>query len=367
MDDPFWLRTERLDLRRPTPAYLDDYVRLHTDPRTYAHSPAGMPDASRCAERLDGDVVDWARDGLGYAAVIDRVSGEVIGWAGLRRKDTEPLAANLYYRLAHDRIGGGLGRELARALVSWAAEHEPDLTVTAMVDHANAVSARTAEGAGLRGAGTRQHADHAPGSSPMLYFVAPTVRVVSASEVDRDASGAGGDVTGSLVAAMLDLWVRVNDAGGSVGFLPGAARDAVSSALEHHLDQVRSGRSRLCVLQDPDPHPDAALRGFAFCDHHLGFPHEHVAVLGRLMVDPDARGRNLGRILLSGLVGTARRELPHVELLRLDYRGGQGLGSFYRRAGWTEVGRIPDGLLLSQTDRRDDVTMVRRVDGRPLR
>ena len=244
MDDPVWLRTERLDLRRPTPAYLDDYVRLHTDPRTYAHSPAGMPDASRCAERLDGDVVDWARDGLGYAAVIDRVSGEVIGWAGLRRKDTEPLAANLYYRLAHDRIGGGLGRELARALVSWAAEHEPDLTVTAMVDHSNAVSARTAEGAGLRRA-----------------------------------------------------------------------------------------------------------------EHHLGFPHEHVAALGRLMIEPDARGRNLGPVLLSRLVGTARRQLPHVELLGLDYR----------RAGWTEVGRIPGRLLPSQTDRRDDVTMARRVDGRPLR
>ena len=85
------------------------------------------------------------------------------------------------------------------------------------------------------------------------------------------------------------------------------------------------------------------------------------------MVDPALQGRNLGRILLGGMVGIARRELPHVELLRLDYRDGLGLGEFYGRAGWTEVGRIPRGLKLTASDYRDDVAMARRVDGAPLR
>ena len=62
------------------------------------------------------------------------------------------------------------------------------------------------------------------------------------------------------------------------------------------------------------------------------------------------------------MVGIARRELPWVELLRLDYRGGLGLGGFYGRAGWTEVGRVPAAALrLSATDYRDDVAMA--VDG----
>jgi hypothetical protein len=67
------------------------------------------------------------------------------------------------------------------------------------------------------------------------------------------------------------------------------------------------------------------------------------------------------------MVGIARRELTHVELLRLDYREGLGLGEFYERAGWREVGRVPRGLKLTETDYRDDVAMARRVDGGRLR
>jgi GNAT superfamily N-acetyltransferase len=84
------------------------------------------------------------------------------------------------------------------------------------------------------------------------------------------------------------------------------------------------------------------------------------------MVDPAVQGRNVGRLLLGAMVGIVRRELPWVELLRLDYREGLGLGAFYGRAGWTEVGRVPLGLRLTPDDYRDDVTMARRVDGRPL-
>ncbi len=97
-----------------------------------------------------------------------------------------------------------------------------------------------------------------------------------------------------------------------------------------------------------------------------GIPYDHVAGLKRLMVDPAAQGRNLGRLLLAGMLGVARRDLPRVELLRLDYRDGLGLGEFYARSGWSEVGRVPRGLRLSGTDYRDDVAMARRVDGAPL-
>jgi GNAT superfamily N-acetyltransferase len=170
-------------------------------------------------------------------------------------------------------------------------------------------------------------------------------------------------VDDALRDALVDLWVRVNDAGGSVGFLPGAARRDVATALDRHLDEAARRRSLLCLLRDPDD----ALRGLGFWEHSRGFPYEHVAGLKRLMVDPAAQGRNLGRILLAGMVGIARRELPWVEVLRLDYRDGLGLGEFYGRAGWTEVGRVPRGLRLSATDYRDDVAMARRVDGPALR
>ena len=50
--------TARLRLRRPRPDDLPAYVALHTDPRTYAHAPEAMPDAARCAERLEAEGYD---------------------------------------------------------------------------------------------------------------------------------------------------------------------------------------------------------------------------------------------------------------------------------------------------------------------
>ena len=346
-----WLTTRRLVLRRPRADDLDDYVRLHSDPRTYAHAPASMPSPERCRERLADDLADWERDDLGYAAVVDRASGEVIGWAGLRHKDSDGGFLNLYYRLAHDRLGSGLGREISRALVAWGVEHRPSALVTAMVDTGNTASLRTAASAGLVQVGTRRMADE-PDGEPMPYFEAPSVESLAPEAVGADVQDAA-----------VELWARVNDAGGSVGFLPGAPRRDVVAALGQHLEDAVGRRSLLCVLRDPN----GALLGLGFWEHSRGFPYDHVAGLKRLMVDPDRQGRNLGRILLGGMVGIARRELPWVELLRLDYRDGLGLGEFYARAGWTEVGRVPRGLRLSATDYRDDVAMARRVDGAPLR
>jgi RimJ/RimL family protein N-acetyltransferase len=347
-----WITTPRLVLRRPRVDDLDDYVRIHSDPRTYAHAPHTMPSPDRCRERLEADLEDWDTLGVGYAAVLDRESGEVVGWAGLRHKDSDGGFFNLYYRLTHDRLGRGLGREISRALVAWAVEHRPDVPVTAMVDDVNVASLATARSSGLVEVGTRVHSDDPPDAEPMILFEAPTVSVVEADALDE-----------VLADEILDVWMRVNDAGGSVGFLPGAAREAVGAALDVHLRDVRACVTMLCLLRDPD----GTLRGLGFWEHSRGFPYEHLAVLKRLMVDPTAQGRNLGRILLGGMVGIARRELPWAELLRLEYRDGLGLDGFYGPAGWTEVGRIPRGLKLSDTDYRDDVTMVRRVDGGPVR
>jgi RimJ/RimL family protein N-acetyltransferase len=349
-DGGLWLTTDRLVLRRPRADDLDDYLRLHSDPRTYAHSPSSMPSPERCRERLTDDLADWEGDDLGYAAVVDRVSGDVVGWAGLRHQDSDRSSLNLYYRLSYGRLGEGLGREISRALVAWGVEHRADALVTAMVDPVNTASLRTAASAGLVRVGTRRMRDE-PDVEPMLYFEAPRVASLRPEDVDVE-----------LREAALDLWVRVNGAGGAVGFLPGASRRDVASALDAHLADVHARRSLLCVLREPE----GSLLGLGLWEHSRGFPYDHVAGLKRLMVDPPAQGRNLGRILLGGMVRMARLELPWVELLRLDYRGGLGLGRFYAQAGWTEVGRVPRGLRLSATDYRDDVAMARRVDG-PLR
>ncbi|HET7397312.1 MAG TPA: GNAT family N-acetyltransferase [Intrasporangium sp.] len=348
MPADLWIRTPRLELRPPDPSDLPDYVRLHTDPRTYAHAPHTMPTPERCRERLAGDIAQWASEGLSYAAVVDRATGEVIGWGGLREEEQGDRYLNLYYRLAPDRLGRGLGRELARAVVAWGVEHRPQLPLTAVVHQHNAASLATVRGAGLRPVGTLRHHLDPPDAPAMLHFAAPTVRLL-----DPDTAP---------VDELLDLWVRVNDSGGAVGFVPGASRADVRAALDVHLADAATGRGLAAALVEPD----GRLLGLAFWRHDPALPFSHVARLGRLMVDPAARGRNLGRLLLAGMVGLARRELPGVELLELEYRGGLGLGDFYAAAGWTEVGRSPSALWLGGRDYRDAVTMARRVDGGPL-
>jgi predicted N-acetyltransferase YhbS len=84
------------------------------------------------------------------------------------------------------------------------------------------------------------------------------------------------------------------------------------------------------------------------------------------MVDPDRQGRNLGRVLLAGLHRLAREE-PGAELLALSYRSGSGLGEFYARSGYEEVGRLPGAIRVAPGDDRDDVTMARRLDGEAVK
>ncbi len=191
----------------------------------------------------------------------------------MRHKDSDQASLNLYYRLVHDRLGQGLGREISRAAVSWAAEHCPQARVTAMVDRVNTASLRTAVSAGLVHVGTRQLRDE-PDSEPMLYLQAPTVESVARGSVDA-----------VLQDAVVDLWVRVNDAGGSVGFLPGAARGDVVAAF----DRTPRGRRRwpFAALRAPGARwPAARARPVGAL---AGFPYEHVAGLKRLMVDPTRR------------------------------------------------------------------------------
>ncbi len=349
----FEQETARLRVRRPVAGDLAAYTALHTDPRTYVHAPASMPDAVGCRRRLVSELQHWETEGFGYLAVEDLVTGRVVGWGGVRSDDEESdpgarAALNLYYRLAHDVRGRGYGRELVRTIVAAAVEVLPDRTVLARARRHNAGSVATALSAGLHEVGTEAHPADGPDDPPFVVLEAPHFTSVAA-------------LTPDLREEVLDLWTRVNDDGGAVGFQPGAHRPAIRAALSRHEDVLADGRGVLALLRAPD----GRLLGLGFWlrDGWPGFA--HIAMLWRFMVDPASQGRNTGRILLAGMHGLART-LPGVELLRLDYRSGLGVGDFYARMGWVETGRQPLGLRFPDGDRRDDVQMARLPDGGPL-
>ena len=166
---PFERETERLRLRRPVREDLPGFVALHNDPRTYEHAPASMPDEVECRRRFDSYLLDWEEFGFGYLAVEELTTDQLIGWGGVRLT-AEPRTLNLYYRLAYDALGRGLGGELARAIMAGVREELPDHTVRATVKRHNLSSMATALGAGLVEVGERRHPEDGPEEPPSVVL-----------------------------------------------------------------------------------------------------------------------------------------------------------------------------------------------------
>lgn len=161
-----------------------------------------------------------------------------------------------------------------------------------------------------------------------------------------------GAVSEDLRRWMLDTWVAVTDAGGAVGFLPGATPDDIAPTLDESLAHVAAGRWAMGVLE-----VDGVLAGFGFLERYTAAVMRGRAKLLRLQVHPSQAGRGRGRALLAGLEHLAREDGLH--LLDATYRGGMGLGAFYAACGWQEVGRIPDALTVAPGDLRDEVIVAR--------
>jgi RimJ/RimL family protein N-acetyltransferase len=342
----FETTTARLSLRRPTEADRDFHAAVHSDPRLYTHAPhiLGTPETN--AQFFDAILDHWATHGFGYWVARHRESGMPLGWVGVQRRDD---ALNLYYRFVTEAQGRGLAREAGRAAVSMATEWHPDRVVRALVKDHNQASVRTAESASLVRTGEQLVlADDLPDEPPSSVFEAPGVeRVEGLDDPTRQD--------------LLDLWCRVNDSGGAVGFLPGAPVEQVAAALAAHEDQMASGEGVAGALRLPE----GTLAGWAWWVRTPNPLLHHGRWLYRVMVDPARQGRGLGLVLMAGMHRLARED--GVELLQLGVRSGSGASTFYAQCGYVEVGRIPRAIRVGPGDDRDDVTMARRVDGQPMR
>jgi len=109
------ITTERLLLRRFTAQDEQEYADIMTDPNVYRYlgTGQGIPREAigRMMENLDAS---WGH-GLGVYAVIERLSGELIGHCGLRglpcgRKE-------LLYAYAQESWGKGYATEAAKAVL----------------------------------------------------------------------------------------------------------------------------------------------------------------------------------------------------------------------------------------------------------
>lgn len=137
------------------------------------------------------------------------------------------------------------------------------------------------------------------------------------------------------VDALADLLVDTVDGGASIGFLAPLDRAAALAWWKERAAAVAAGQ--LAVWAARDGERVVGTVSLAFPDKPNS---RHRAELVKLMVHRDARGRGLGRTLLTTAEeGAAAAGLT---LLHLDTETDSLAEHLYRAAGWTRIGAIPD-------------------------
>ena len=147
--------TERLILRRFDPERdSGPMLGVYGDPEVMRFIPGGTyPNVEGVRTRLTRYALEHDGRGFSFWAVVERESGEVIGDAGFGVfRDTGDV--ELGYTLKRDRWGRGYATEAARACLAAGFAHLDVARIVALVDEANARSARVAERIGMARIGT---------------------------------------------------------------------------------------------------------------------------------------------------------------------------------------------------------------------
>jgi GNAT superfamily N-acetyltransferase len=155
-----------------------------------------------------------------------------------------------------------------------------------------------------------------------------------------------------LRSDLLDVWVAVTDAGGSVGFTAPAPVEAIARTLHASLARVAAGQDALAVLRDEQQR----AVGMGLLVGRGGDLFAHWRTVLRVMVHPDQQGKGAGTALMRGLHDLGLR--LGLEQLQLSVRGGEGLERFYQRLGYTVVGSHPGAVRVAPGDDRDEIMLV---------
>jgi RimJ/RimL family protein N-acetyltransferase len=137
------IRTDRLVLRPPTVADVEQVYAISSDPRVWQHFPSGRPTSPTQTGALLARWIDNWRE-VGLAPWMARRHGEasIIGYGG------SSLVAgslwNISYRFVASEHGRGYATELARSAIRAADLVRPGLPIVASLLEHNTASARVA-------------------------------------------------------------------------------------------------------------------------------------------------------------------------------------------------------------------------------
>ncbi len=113
------MQTSRLTLRRFSPADAPDLSRVWSDPEVFRYLPFSQPRTPEQAGRSIAFFEDhWAQYSYGVWAVLDKTSGEFLGYCGLRYLE-EVSEVEVLYGFAQLAWGKGIATEAAKAAVDF--------------------------------------------------------------------------------------------------------------------------------------------------------------------------------------------------------------------------------------------------------
>ncbi|WP_406150973.1 GNAT family N-acetyltransferase [Streptomyces sp. NBC_01012] len=130
------------------------------------------------------------------------------------------------------------------------------------------------------------------------------------------------------------LLIEAVEGGASVGFLTPLDREAAAVWWRERAAEVESGSHRIWIARD-DERPTGTISLV-----RAAMPNaRHRAEVSKLMVRPSARGRGVGRDLLTAVERSAADE--GLTLLVLDTETGSDAERLYASAGWIPCGSVP--------------------------
>lgn len=161
-----------------------------------------------------------------------------------------------------------------------------------------------------------------------------------------------------LVAALVDMWTAVTNAGGAVGLVAPVTPADVRPIAEAGFARVAAGADDLVVAFE-----EGAPVGFGFLAPGAGLT-AHLGVVRRLQRDPRRRGAGVGAAVLAGIEAAGRDR--GLALLTLTVRGGTGREAFYVAHGYRVDGRLPARLRLGEGRLVDELHLSKPLQASPL-
>lgn len=148
------------------------------------------------------------------------------------------------------------------------------------------------------------------------------------------------DEAAASVAALADVLIDCVQGGASVSFMWPLPRDKALAFWRTVAEGVARNERVLLVAQDPH----GGIVGTVQLVTAMPDNQPHRADVAKMLVHRKARRQGLARRLLAAVEDAARTEGRTV--LVLDTVTGGDAERLYRRAGWQQVGMVPDYALM---------------------